>query len=213
MNRFLPMKYKPLSFVIILALYSFGMSSQALAQFGLAAGLNFDSFEDIQVNNRQTTYDNATGYHFGIFLDLGAGPIGLRPGVYYREFGDIETNVTGVLESFDLSLVEVPIDLRLSLAAIPVIRPYVTAGPVLSFASTTNEDYKDLFSKFYVSANIGVGLEIMVPGVGLRLLPEIRYALGITELMKDSFEVRGVSFTADDTQRLNGVMLRLGVAF
>ena len=112
---------------------------QAHAQLGFGVGLNFAEFDDIQAGTDQAaaeaTYENSTGYHIGLFYDLAVGPLALRPGVYYRQSGKFEvpSDVVGARDEFNLSLIEIPIDLRLRLATIPIVKPYLLGGPVLMF--------------------------------------------------------------------------------
>lgn len=202
----------------VIALFAiFFMSSQSVyAQFGIAAGLNFDDFSDLNFRDVQGSVDNATGYHFGVFFDLAAGPLAIRPGVFYREVGDINYDYdfpnVDVDQTFDLSLVEVPIDVRFRLPA-PLITPYLLAGPVFAFASSTNDDFDESLKDLSVAANIGVGVELGLPGVGIRLFPEIRYSFGITSMV-DDFEFLGANISPEeDNQNLNVLMVRLGLAF
>ncbi len=183
----------------------------ASGQLGVAAGLNFDRLGDIRTGSASTTFDNATGYHFGVFYDLGAAPISVRPGVYIRNAGDVDWNPTGTVESFDLTLIEIPVDVRVPLLHNPLLKPYVLAGPVVSFPRSDNEDVEDSFEDFLLSGSVGIGVEMSVPAIGLRLFPELRYAFGLSSFLKDSFAVRGVEFVVEEPTRLSAVMLRLGV--
>lgn len=185
----------------------------AQAQFGVAAGLNFDSFGDIDLGSAEASVENATGYHIGVFYDLAAGPLAIRPGLFYRVIQDIEYELsTGNLPDnvFDLNMIEVPIDVRFRMPA-PLIAPYVLAGPVFAFASSEDDDFDESLEDLTISANIGVGVELGI--LGVRLFPELRYSFGITPIVND-FDFLGSSVTPDDeSQRLNVLMLRLGVAF
>lgn len=194
----------------------------AHAQFGIAAGLNFDDFSDIDMD-REATLDNATGYHVGLFFDLAAGPVALRPGIFYRtvegvqftfgdgEFTEVPTLPDLLREEFDLNLIEVPIDLRLRLAALPLVAPYLTAGPVLTFASSDNEAIDERLEDLSVSADVGIGIELGL--LGLRAYPEIRYSFGVTRFMEEIEFGDTTVRASSDEQRLNSVMLRLGIAF
>ncbi len=193
------------------ALSAFLAVPLARAQLGVSAGLNFDRLGDIRTQSSSATFDNATGYHFGIFYDLGAAPISVRPGIFVRNAGDIDWNVTGAVQSFDLTLIEIPIDVRVPLLQAPLLKPYVLAGPVVSFPRSDDEDVKDSLEDLLVSGSVGVGVEVTVPALGLRLFPELRYAFGLSRFLKDSFSVGGVEFDVEDQTRLNSVMLRLGV--
>lgn len=185
----------------------------AHAQFGVAAGLNFDNLSDIEFGNAEATFESATGYHVGVFLDLGLGPVALRPGVFYRNLGDFEIGggliIGDVSETFDISLIEVPVDVRVGLGVTPIISPYVLAGPVFRFAATDDEAFKDNLEDFSVSADIGFGIEVKLGGISL--FPEIRYAFGITRFLKEDIIINNITITPDDEARLNTVMLRLGI--
>jgi hypothetical protein len=188
----------------------------AHAQLGVAVGLNFDSISDIDTGSREATFENATGYHLGVFYDLAVGPVAIRPGVFYRRVQDVKVDILDagavLTESFDLSMVEVPIDLRLRLA-LPVIKPYLLAGPVIGFASTGEDDFEDALEELTVAANIGIGVELSLPGFTPTLFPEIRYAFGVSRFMKEDLTIGDIAFEAADAQRLNTLMLRLGITF
>ena len=212
----MPRPLPQLAIVTLLALLS---SMPAYAQLGFGFGANFDHFGDIE-GNREATLDNATGYHVGVFYDLGLGPLGLRPGVYYVDVGEATVEFAedfcslddGCNNVLDLTLIEVPIDIRVR-AMTPIIKPYAVAGPVLRFADSDNEDIRESLNEFTVAGNIGAGLELNVPGFGLRVMPEIRYAFGV-QSMVDDFEFLGSDFTAEgNDQRLNTWIVRLGVSF
>ena len=186
---------------------------------GFAGGLNFDQLSDIE-GNRTATFDNATGYHVGLFYTFNVGMLGIRPGVFYVDVGEFEidfednrpcTVVGGCEDLFDLSLIEIPIDVRLRLNT-PVLTPYLLAGPTLRFANTSNEDLEDALKEFSVAAAIGAGLEIGPPGGNLRFYPEIRYNFGVDGVI-DDFTFLGAEFEADEEQQLNSIMLRLGLTF
>ncbi len=183
----------------------------AHAQLGVAGGLNFDSFGDIETTSARGTFDNATGYHFGVFFDLSAAPIAVRPGVFIRDAGEVAFRLQETDQKFSLSFIEVPIDIRVPLLHAPLVSPYVLAGPVLSFPRSGNDEFDDSLEDLAISGSVGAGVKVTVPGAGLRLYPELRYAFGLSGFLKDSFEVGGVTFAAENTVRLNAVMLRLGV--
>jgi len=185
--------------------------SPARAQLGVAAGVNFDNINDVKSSANKGNFDNATGFHFGVFYDFGAGPISLRPGIFYRNVSNVDFTVSGLKDQFDLNMVEVPVDLHFNLTATPLIKPYALAGPVFTYSKASGGELKDAVQNLNVAANIGLGLSLSVPGLGLRLFPELRYAFGISRFVKDKFEVGGVNFDASGTSRMNSFMVRLGV--
>lgn len=174
---------------------------------GISVGANFNELNDIEVGSTSATFENSTGYHLGLFLELGGGPISLRPGVFYHKVGRYE--FPGGTE-IDLSAIEVPVDIRLSLGSGGVLRPYILGAPVLTFPRT--DEFDDAVEDITLTADIGAGLELNL--AGLRLLPELRYGIGVTEYLSDSFEVGGSTITPSDSdRRVSKVMLRLSVMF
>lgn len=199
-----------LSVSLLTAALMIGLTGQAHAQLGVAAGLNFDELGDVS-GNRSATFENSTGYHFGVFFDTESRPLAFRIGAYYRDMGDVEVDLGGLGDIFDLSLLDVAIDVRMTVLPTPVISPFVSAGPVVSFPSSSNEEFKDSMESKSLSGNVGAGLAISLGG--MTLIPELRYNIGVSRFLKDEFSIRGVDFTTDELQRQNSVMLRLGLVF
>lgn len=185
----------------------------AAAQIGLAAGLNFENFSDIEVGSAEAAVDGSTGFHVGVFYDASVGPLAIRPGVFYRKTGELGFD-SG--EGFDLSLIEIPIDLRFNFGPPLVpIKPYVLAGPVFGIPSTDNDDFKDAVTEFTVSGNVGFGLQVNLVGTGIKLFPEIRYQFGLSDYIDSTeFQVGGVGLTTEDNnnENLSSFMIRLGIA-
>lgn len=190
------------------------MAGSAQAQgLGIAAGLNYDDLSDIDTGSAETSFDNASGYHVGIFYDLAVGPLALRPGVYYMDIGEFEDSENIFEESIDLSLIEVPVDVRLRLAPTPILTPYLMAGPVFRFPNSNSDSFDDALEEVNVAANIGAGLELNLPGIGLTFYPEVRYTFGLSNFTRDEFEIGGQNISVEKEGRLNTFILRLGVAF
>ncbi|NND72341.1 MAG: PorT family protein [Rhodothermales bacterium] len=187
------------------------ISQPASAQLGLSAGMNFEQFSDIETNSFNATFNNATGYHIGVFYDLGAGSFAVRPGVYFRNIQNIETTLLGATESFDLNMIEVPLDLRFRFASGSFLVPYVSAGPVVTFSSSSNTDFDTAINDLYVAANASAGFEFKIAGI--KLFPEFRYGFGITSITPASepFSIGNTNFTPVAGSTVNNYMLRLGL--
>ena len=196
-------------FVVVILVLSDVGTRGLCAQIGVAAGLNYEEISDLEIGNTKGTFDNASGYHIGVFYDLGVGPAGIRTGLFYRSMGKFDASLPGIVKDFDLSLFEIPVDFRFNLSATPVLTPYVIFGPVFSFPFSSDNDFKDAFEQVSVSGNVGVGLAMNL--MGLRIFPEFRYTIGISRFMKKNLSIGSVNFEATDPQRLNTVMLRIGV--
>lgn len=181
----------------------------AHAQFGIGAGLNFSDFEDIDSSSGNATLDASTGYHFGVFVNLGSGALSLRPGVYYHRLGTYDFP-SG--DELDLAAIEVPVDVRLTLVPQGPVRPFVIAGPVLTFPQSG--DFDSAVEDMSLSADIGAGLDLRLPALPFSLMPELRYSMGVTNYFSDQFEVGSVTVTPTDGERRIGkLMLRLNVMF
>ncbi|GIV59673.1 MAG: hypothetical protein KatS3mg043_0762 [Rhodothermaceae bacterium] len=204
---------RTLLWILGAGLLMLGTTRPSRAQLVVAAGLNFDDITDIEVLDREATFENATGWHLGVLYDIALGPVALRPGVIYRDMSNVEFDLAGMPErfGFDVSMIDVPIDVRFRLAATPLVKPYATVGPVFSFVSNVDEEFEDAVEDFRLSADVGVGLELAIPGLGLRLYPELRYAFGVSKFINDEFTLLGQQVRAEESARLNSFMLRLGV--
>ena len=175
----------------------------AQAQFGVAAGLNFETADDINTSSGDATFENATGYHLGVVYDAAAGPLKIRPGLLYRKVGEYEfpDNRTEI-ERF-----EVPVDLKFTLP-VPLVTPYLLGGPMAVFPRV-EDAFGDDFKDVSYSLNIGVGAAISL-GEGATLQPELRYEYGINEYTEDEGDLFE---DADDEPRFQGVALRLHATF
>lgn len=189
------------------------IAAPAQAQFGVAAGLNFESAGDIDTNTQQNaTLENSTGYHVGLVYDLGLGPLNIRPGVFYRKLGQSYDLPSSFEEAnADVAAWEVPVDLRFTVFSTPLISPYILAGPKASFLRSDFQEIDDELDEVSYSIAVGIGTDISL-GSALTLQPELRYDYGATDYIDESFEVGGVEFTQEDPT-LSAFALRLNVIF
>lgn len=198
---------------VLLVLVLFGVSTMpAQAQFGIAAGVDFDSVSDIQ--NAQNVDENATGYHIGAVYDLSLGPVSIRPGLFYRKVGSYNfSDVSGAeVDELDVTAFEVPVDLRVTVLPTPLVSPYVVGGPNAFLPQSSEDNFDEDFEDVSFTFNIGVGADVSVPGVGLTLQPELRYEFGASDYIDDDFEVGGTTFEPTD-RKLSAYALRLNVLF
>nr|BCX00734.1 MAG: hypothetical protein KatS3mg041_0780 [Bacteroidota bacterium] len=175
---------------------------------GLIGGLTYTSPQALQNGSAREIYERRSGYHFGLFVDLGLSErTHLRPAAIWsvKEIG-VQPGGGGLSlgSDFQLNHVDVPLDLRLELA-IPFIAPYVLLGPQAAIRiDARDEDDRSLKDRFRLlswSANVGLGLRMHV--LGLVLYPELRYNFGL-----DKLNERGPW----EDLKLNMVQLRLGLA-
>lgn len=184
------------------------VATPAHAQLGIGAGLNYNRLDDIDVGDANATYESSTGLHFGAFLNLGTETFSIRPGVFYHQLGKYELPDQ---EELELSAVEVPLDMRLTIAPSGMVDAYLLGGPVVTFPRC--KEFDQAVEDWQLTADVGVGLDIDVPGLGIGLMPELRYSFGVTDYLSEQFTVGQFTVIPDDSQRrISRLMLRLNVA-
>lgn len=197
-----------LSSILVAAAFLASTPTAAAQGLGLSLGPNFNQLSDIDTGDRQATFDNATGWHLHLWVDLPVGPVAVRPGLRYMDAGSVfdEADLSIPDAEQTVSLLEIPIDVRYRFT-VPIVTPYLLAGPVLRFP-TGNQD-SDRFESFSVAGGLGIGVEAGLAGV--RLFPELKYTFGITRFTQEEYQLGGITFEPDESQHLNAVMLSLGI--
>lgn len=200
---------------ILLVLVLLGMSTApAQAQLGVSAGLNFDSAGDIETTTSgNETLDNATGYHVGVVYDLGLGPASLRPGLFFRSVGSYDfTGIQGLdAGEADVTAFEVPVDVRVTVLPFTLVSPYILGGPKAFFPRSDYDGLDDELEDISFTFNVGLGADVSVPGVGLRLQPEFLYEFGASDYV-DDFSIGETDFEPTEP-KLSAFALRLNVLF
>ena len=181
----------------------------ANAQVGLLAGYNRDTLDEFLPARGFDFTDLAGGFHVGVFLNLNLATFALRPALVYHRVTELVAEAGDERVRFDIDLLEIPVDVRLRLP-LPIMRPYLLAGPVFTFPSSGFEGVDDILATSPVRAEIGAGLEL---DAGVRLWPEIRYGFGINALMGSGVPVGSTTLRGDGQPRLNTLTLRLGISF
>ncbi|MFB6274509.1 MAG: outer membrane beta-barrel protein [Salinibacter sp.] len=205
--------YRSLHTALFVVLLLGTTAGAAQAQLGIAAGANFDSVSDIKsTGNTQDVKRNSTGYHIGIVYDLGLGPVSVRPGLFYRKVGSYNFSSTPDVGEVDVTALEVPLDVRVTVLPLPLVSPYVVGGPNAFLPRSSDDNFDDDLKEVSFTFNIGVGADVSVPGVGVTLQPEFRYEFGASDYMSNDIEVGSVSFSPSD-RKLSAYALRLNVLF
>lgn len=211
-----------LATVVTGSILIFQATPSAGQDLGIVGGLNFTSADQVEFQNAQVTFENRTGYHLGIYANLGLGPIEVRPGIRYLDAGTLydglgtlypnEETVPELDDEFNVSFVSVPIDAALTLPA-PVIDPYLYAGPEFRFQRTPEapETFDEALNDWTYIGNVGVGVRVSLPGSGLTLVPEIRYSFGLNSWIKEEIEFADQTFEATDQQRSDSFFISLGI--
>lgn len=193
----------------LLVLLLLGTATPAKAQLGINGGLNFSSVDDIDADDRSGTLDNSTGYHLGLVYNMGLGPVDIRPAFVYRRIGEYELGASSLpgQARYTVSAWEVPIDVKFTLP-LPVISPYVLAGPMVTIPRGEDE-FDDALEEVSYTLNVGVGGSISVGSATLE--PELRYEFGATKYIKDDFTIGDTEFQPRESPKYSAISLRLNI--
>ncbi|EDP95193.1 outer membrane beta-barrel protein [Kordia algicida OT-1] len=194
------MKNNLLCFVFLLA------SATCFAQFGVKAGLNFNSNGELREivtageNIIEDSGDAKIGYHIGAYYELNFSKLYLRPEVVYTktksEYGS---------SAYDMSKIDVPV-----LLGLDVIGPLsVFAGP--SFQYTLDNDLEDATISDVendITVGFNFGAAVKFGNIGL----DVRYERGFTENeanILDSNNVQIGTLDSRPSQLIFSLSLRL----
>lgn len=205
----LPFRGGHLCHLACVMLVLIGTPRVADAQIGIVGGYNRDMLQGVDVAEGFSLEEDPNGFHLGIFLNVNLGLLAIRPALIYHRIVDVDVRSPSDALDFDLEIVEVPLDFRLRLP-VPVVRPYLLAGPVFMFPSSPNEAIDALLETGPSRIDVGLGFEW---SFGFRLWPEVRYGFGITQFMQTDFPLTGEQFSAEGDPRLDGLMIRVGISF
>ena len=196
------MRFLPLALLLALA------APQAQAQLipsldlGVAGGVNFANLGDATGFD----LDNSTGYHIGVYADVGVLFASARAGVYYvsagdiREAGDIGVEIgDDVDDSF--SYVAVPLDFQIKTPT-PIFQAYALIGPEIRFPVDGLDTFDSESATF--AGNVGLGVRGGLPLIGPSGYLELRYGRDFSGINSD--ETAG----DDEAVKVHLVMIRLG---
>ena len=177
---------KKLFFTISLILLGLVSFSQAKVELGLKGGLNL---ANINTEEPSTNFENATGYHGGLYLLVKAATFGVQPEILYSTRGAKgDVTIGGVAEDFqqDFVYLDIPVMAKLYLP----LGLNLQAGPqfgLLMSADGTTADYdddgspdpitKDSYKNADLSAVLGAGWDAPF---GLRF--SARYIIGLNDI-------------------------------
>lgn len=139
----------------------------AQSQFGVKAGLNFNSLGDVKgidASNIESTLEKNTGFHVGIAYKMNfLLGLKLQPELLYNQTGSSINVMEGsVLEKFDTSVgyLQLPVNIQWGIDLM-LVRPYIFAAPYVSCAIANKSDLTSFnYEKFQYGVGLGAGVEI-----------------------------------------------------
>jgi len=198
-----------LSLLILLTVPGFSQ-----IKFGIKAGAETTTVPSYQLGNGAATIEalkNASwGYHAGIFLRIGIGPVYIQPEAVFASTS-FDYNVTNVtlseLRTQKFNKLNVPLLLGLKLG------PFrVNAGPAASVMIGSpsilinDPDFKNMYRRTIYGYQAGIGLDILKT-----LTLDVRYAGSLGERFGDTVTIGGQTFKLDYGQ--SSFLLSLGLMF
>jgi hypothetical protein len=184
-----------LAFALAAPLASTNAHAQIIPKFGATGGLNFGSLSDAA----GADFDSSTGYHVGIFGDVGFGPLAARVSLLYVKAGDLE----GEDDDASVTFVSVPVDFKFRFPS-PVVKPYALLGPEARFATGDLADAEARSVNLALNAGVGADFGTIV---GPNFFAELRYALDVTGFADDEF----FGVPTDESYKVSVFYLRVGV--
>jgi hypothetical protein len=221
-------RYSVAAFAWFASTLLFGAQAKAQAQFGVGpiVGVNFGTFSFSPASYSPASIDPAgkqkgrTGLMFGAQAEIGFGNmffIVLQPGYVGKGYGITDPHGT---RTVSIDEVEIPILLKVKFLD-GVVRPYLFAGPNVTFLLSAIEiysfpdqivPYQNLRSNTQTdfAVDFGGGAEFDVAPM-LDITADVRYSLGLASLINSAsyMESPPVTTKASGFQILVGAMFHV----
>lgn len=180
--------------VCLAVLFAAGLGSEALASgVGVKAGFSLARIRETSTLPLTFKWDGLAFVTGGLTFESGLGPVTLQPEILYVQMGgkyDLDA-ANGLRNRYHY--IQVPVQLRVDLAAVGLIRPFVAAGVYGAYliraeASikannvTTKANMTADYSRSDWGAVGSAGLSFKVPGMLISV--EGRYNLGLTNILR-----------------------------
>ena len=200
--------------VLVAVLLVVGMSqyTEAQLQFGVKAGVNYnsDSFKDVS-NDVLNGAESRTGYHAGIWLRAKLPVVGLylRPEIVYTELGNnVNYERSGVPTKTDFTFRKIDVLILLGKKIFGIGN--VFAGPSFQYIMSSDFGLSDLTEistdEFSLGIQLGFGIEFGRLGVDVRWE---RSLSGAETSFVDNVINSNVNFDTRVNQIIFGVAYRL----
>jgi Outer membrane protein beta-barrel domain len=163
------MKKILLSIIIFSPLY---LLAQPKFDLGIKGGVNFSK---VSLNAEDYGAESVTKTHFGAFGRIGWSRIFIQPELYYSgKGGDVASDITGTLTSFDFSTFDVPVLLGFSVIKSGALDIHLLAGPVfsnISYSDVSGGGIYDesLYTDRYTSIQYGLGIDVWFINLSARM--------------------------------------------
>jgi hypothetical protein len=152
--------------ILLLAVAVLLFSVQGFSQFGIKAGLNFNTMGDINLGNiEKGTMDNKTGFHVGALYNfkIPLTGISVQPELVYTQTeSTLETKSPATDCDFTLKQLQFAAGLQWGIDLI-MLRPYLQVAPYIGYVMGNKSSLKDIkweMDEFRYGLGLGAGLDV-----------------------------------------------------
>ena len=142
------------------------VSVQGFSQFGIKAGLNFNSMGDINLSNTEKGYmDNKTGFHVGALYKIQIPLTGfaIQPELVYTQ-SESKLNAGNNTDAcdFKLSQLQLAASLQWGLDLV-LLHPYLQVAPYVGYVTSNSPSIKDIkweMDELRYGVGLGAGIDV-----------------------------------------------------
>lgn len=181
-------------------------------KFGIKAGAATTTVPEYQVSTGTITpmQDATWGFHGGIFLRAGIGPVYLQPEIYFAtntyEY-NVQTNSVSDILDQSFNRIEIPVLLGLKLGPVRLNAGPSATVPIGRPSALINDpNWDDIYRGTTFGYQAGVGVDIFNT-----ITLDARYGGSLSERFGDSVQIGNTDFRLDERQP--SLILSLGIMF
>lgn len=175
------------SLFVLFAFLFIVFSSQSQIRFGIQGGANLSG---VTTNDGNIIDKNVTGYRIGPSIEwLVNGGFGIEGAILYSQKGIKFKNGVNITKNKN-GYLDIPIHLKCRINASETLKPYLLAGPYISFKISGDDSFNSTIDRieqewrskgFGAGVNFGAGVEVF----GF-LQVGANYGVGLTDNYKQS---------------------------
>ena len=172
------------------ALSLVSLSAGAQIHFGLKGGLNISH---ISLSKEIIQSYNVTGFHIGPMIEIMTPlGIGVDGAIMYSQKG-MEVRTEDALMN---NYLEVPVNLKYKLGIIPMIQPYLAAGPYVEIRLDGSDSKWENVQSQIKTKSFGAGVNL---GIGCELFERLQVGLTYGLALTDNYSVDKIVYQGVNT--------------
>ncbi|WP_165784706.1 porin family protein [Solitalea longa] len=196
---------KKLLIIVVAICSSLSVKAQKF-DFGIKGGVNFANASDIKFSGSlsesyKQTADGVTGYHLGVWAELGSSSISFQPELLYSNKGFKTTNEMGEEAEVKLNYLDIPLLVKFK----PISPLHLVAGPQVSLQLADKISGPSDFTSVLTADNFKNGDWGAIVGAGITLSNiqiDARYVWGLSKVTSDNLEFKNKMFQISLAYRL-----------